>query len=117
MNASISEAATFMRQRLHPLAKVMVVAAARFITDRHPANVEGFTRPPFTHLMVAHQMSDSVPLGCGRHHFLPKRSFKAALSSMASARSRFSFVFSSSSVFNRFAWPEDVDDEQRGVGV
>lgn len=68
VNASISEAATFMRQCLHSLAKVMIVAAARFITDRHPANADGFKRPPFTHLMVAHQMRDSVPLGCGRHH-------------------------------------------------
>lgn len=49
---------------------------------------------------VIHQMSDSFPPCCGRHHFFPKRSFKAALSSMASARSRFSFVFSSSSVFS-----------------
>jgi len=37
------------------------------------------------------------------HTFFPKRSFKAALSSIASARSRFSFVFWSSSVFSRLA--------------
>ncbi|KQV18255.1 hypothetical protein ASC97_29805 [Rhizobium sp. Root1203] len=30
MKASISKAATFMRQRLHPLAKVMVIAAPGF---------------------------------------------------------------------------------------
>ena len=41
-------------------------------------------------------MGDSFPLGRGRHHFFPTRSFKAALSSMASANSRFSRVFSSS---------------------
>ncbi|EJL52648.1 hypothetical protein PMI09_03791 [Rhizobium sp. CF122] len=61
------------------------------------------SRTLFAHPMVTHQMRDSVPLGCGRHHFFPKRSFKAALSSIASARSRFSFVFSSSSVLSRLA--------------
>jgi len=90
-----------MRQRLHPLAKVIVIAAPGFVTDRHPAKADGFTRPPFAHLVVIHQMRDSFSPCCGHHHFFPKRSFKAALSSIASARSRFSFVFSSSSVFNR----------------
>ncbi|KSV69060.1 hypothetical protein N182_32950 [Sinorhizobium sp. GL2] len=35
-----------MRQRLHPLAKVMVIAAPGFVTDHHPAKADGFTRPP-----------------------------------------------------------------------
>ena len=39
--------------------------------------------------MGIHEMRDSL------HHFFPRRSFKAALSSMASAKSRFSRVFSS----------------------
>ena len=39
----------------------------------------------------------------GRHHFFPKRSFNAALSSMESANSRFSSVFSSSSALSRLA--------------
>jgi hypothetical protein len=47
-------------------------------------------------------MRDSFPLGRGRHHFFPNRSFSVALSSMASASSRFSRVFSSSNVFS--AW-------------
>lgn len=33
------------------------------------------------------------PAGAGRHHFIPSRSFNAALSSIASANSRFSWVF------------------------
>ncbi len=37
MKAPISKAAAFMRQRLHPLAKVVVIAATGFVTDRHPA--------------------------------------------------------------------------------
>ena len=61
MKASISKAAAFMRQRLHPLAKVMVIAAPGFVTDRHPAKADGFTRPPFAHLVAIHQMNDSFP--------------------------------------------------------
>ena len=45
-----------MRQHLHPLAKVMVIAAPGFVTDRHPAKADGFTRPPFAHLVVIYQM-------------------------------------------------------------
>ncbi len=45
----------------------------------------------------------SNDLSAAMRTFFPERSFKAALSSMASARSRFSFVFSSSSVFSRLA--------------
>ncbi len=54
MKASISKTAAFMRQRLHPLAKVMVIAAPGFVTDRHPAKADGFKRPPFAHLVVIH---------------------------------------------------------------
>jgi hypothetical protein len=35
------------------------------------------------------QMSDSFMLPSGRHHFSPRRSFSAALSSIASASNRF----------------------------
>jgi hypothetical protein len=41
------------------------------------------------------EMCDSFPLGGARHPFFPKRSFSAALSSMASASKRLSHVFSS----------------------
>ncbi len=48
-------------------------------------------------------MSDSLSLGSGRHHFFANRSFSAALSSIASAKSLFSLAFSVSSPFGRFA--------------
>jgi len=63
----------------------------------------GFTRPPFAHLVNTHEMSHSLSPGSGRHHFFPRRSFNATLSSIASASMRFSFVFSSSSAFRRLA--------------
>jgi hypothetical protein len=80
MKASIPEASALMRQRLHSLAKVAIIAARDFVTDRHAGAAHGFTRPPFAHPMLVHQMRDSFPLGRGRHHFFPNRSFKAALS-------------------------------------
>ena len=46
---------------------------------------------------VLDRVRDDFPPGCGRHHFFPSRSFSAALSSIASASSRFSRVFSCSS--------------------
>jgi hypothetical protein len=49
------------------------------------AAADGFTRPPFAHPECVPEMSDGFPLARGRHHFFPKRSFNAELSSMASA--------------------------------
>ncbi len=42
-------------------------------------------------------MGDGLPLSAGRHHFFDARSFSTTLSNIASARSFFSFAFSSSS--------------------
>ena len=85
------------------LAKAGFVRPGRLVSHGHAAAADGFTRPPFAHPECLSQMDDSFPLPRGRHHFFPKRSFSAVLSSMASARSRFSFVFSSSSVLSRLA--------------
>jgi len=48
-------------------------------------------------------MSDGFSPDGGRHHFFEARSFRTALSSIASARSFFSRAFSSSSAFKRLA--------------
>jgi hypothetical protein len=71
MNTSIAKAAAFMRQRLHSLAKAVIVVALRFVTDRNPAKADGFTRPRFAHLMLVHQMRASSPLRCGHHLSMP----------------------------------------------
>ena len=63
-------------------------AAARYAPSCVTAN--GPARPPLAHLESRTQMSDSLPLGSGRHHFFAKRSFSATLSSIASASSFFS---------------------------
>jgi hypothetical protein len=51
----------------------------------HEAAADAFARPPFAHAIGIHEMRDSLPPGRGRHHFFPKTSFKAELSSMAPA--------------------------------
>src|ERR1700681_3933712 len=104
MQAPIAEAAAFMGDRLHALAKAGIVRSGRLVSHGHAAAADGFTRPPFAHPECSSQMGDSFPLGRGRHHFFPKRSFNAAVSSMAAAAHRFSRVFSSSSVFRRLAF-------------
>jgi len=53
--------------------------------------------------MRAFKVSDGLSLYSGRHHFFERRSFKAALSSIASANSFFSLLFSASSAFGRLA--------------
>ena len=88
---------------LHALAQGGIIRPDRLVSHRHPARADGFTRPPFAHPVGIHEMGDSFPLGRGRHHFFPNKSFKATLSSMASASNRFSRVFSSSSVLSRLA--------------
>src|SRR6266568_255193 len=59
------------------------------------------TGPPLAHLQHATQMSDSLSLGGGPYHFFDSSSFKAALSSIDSAKSFFSLRFSSSRARSR----------------
>src|SRR6266702_92957 len=61
------------------------------------------TGPPLAHLQHATQMSDSLSLGGGPYHFFDSSSFKAALSSIDSAKSFFSLRFSSSRARSRLA--------------
>jgi hypothetical protein len=62
-------------------------------------------------------MRDSFPLGRGRHHFFPKRSFKAALSSMISITCSKSFmrVFYGQAKGNAHRYQYRGDDAHAGV--
>lgn len=71
MHASISKAVTFA-PTLSFAREGHDVVASHFITDRHAAKADGFTRPPVVHPMLVHQMRDSVRWAAGRHHFFPK---------------------------------------------
>src|SRR6185295_16394962 len=95
VQAPIAEASSLVRQRLHALAENGIAVSSHPVSDRRPAATQDVTRPPFAHAEPGSEMSDSLSLHGGRHHFFPRRSFSAALSSIASARSFFSRPFSS----------------------
>ncbi len=101
MQPPIAEAAALGSHGLHALAQEAIVRARGLVADCHAAEAGGFTRPPFAHPVMPHEMGDSPALGSGRH--FPSRSFSATLSSMASASMRFSLAFSSSSARSRLA--------------
>ena len=80
-----------------------VPSGLRRLPHGHSLTADHLARPPLAHLVAIAKMSDSLSLHSGRYHFFDSRSFKAALSSMASAKSFFSLPFSSCSCFRRFA--------------
>jgi hypothetical protein len=49
MQAPIAEAAAFMGDRLHALAKAAIIRPGRLVSHGHAAAADGFTRPPFAH--------------------------------------------------------------------
>jgi hypothetical protein len=84
-----------MRQGPEPFAQRSIVRASGLIAHAGPVTANDTARPPLAYLIGCTQMRDSLAVCDGRHHFFPSKSFSAALSSMASARSRFSRAFSS----------------------
>ena len=80
------------RARLAELSRIAGAVAARGFAQ--PA-ARSSGRPPAN--------APRLPFPGGRCHFFPRRSFSAALSSMASASIRFSRLFSSPSAFRRRA--------------
>ena len=58
-------------------------------------------RPPFADFKRHTNLSDGLSPDSGRYHFFAAISLSIALSSMASASSLFSLLFSSSSVLRR----------------
>ncbi len=103
MEPPVTEPPALARHRDHSFPKSAVIGTRRSVLNCHAATADGFTRPPFAHPLVGHEISDSFPPMCGRHHFFPRRSFEATLSSIASASIRFSLAFSFSSARSFFA--------------
>ena len=97
VQASIAEPALLSRQLFQAASEILVWRPMGAIANGLSIGLYQATRPALAHLVGPHEMSDSFALGGGRHHFFDSRSFSAAASSIASARSRFSFAFSSSS--------------------
>ena len=103
MQSPIAEAPLLAGQLPQAAPQFIVSPSASLVSDRLAIGPDQATRPALAHLVGRHETSDSLALGDGRQNFFVRRSFKAELSSMASARSRFSFPFSSSSCFSRLA--------------
>src|SRR5919107_2130984 len=103
MQAPVAEATPFGGKLSDSAAQGRIVRSPAAIPDHASVHTRKGTRPPLAQLVASAQMSDGLSPGGGRHHFLASRSFSATLSSMASARSFLSLVFSSSSAFSRRA--------------
>jgi hypothetical protein len=103
MQPAIAKPALLGRQLPQPAAQGVVSRPARSITHGLAIGLDQAARPALAHLVDGYEMSDSLALGGGRQNFFVRRSFRAALSSIASARSRFSLAFSSSSCLSRLA--------------
>src|SRR5215469_5396196 len=88
---------------LSTLAQPIVIAPSVPVADARPVHGNHTARRPLAHREPASQMSHRLAASSGRHHFFPSRSFNAALSSIASANSRFSLAFSTSKARSRFA--------------
>jgi hypothetical protein len=94
------------------MANASIVSLGRPVSQVHGAAADGFTRPPpFAHLKMsgadARQLSASMRASTLlSHEVLQRRTVQHSLISIALARSRFSFVFSSSSL--SAAWPRHV---------
>src|SRR5262249_53285240 len=93
---AIAEAPALVRQRPDAGAQIGVTGRRAPVTPAGPIEADNPARPPLAHPVRRFEMSDGFSPMCGRHHFFPSRSFSAALSSIASANSRFSLAFSAS---------------------
>src|SRR3974390_965033 len=101
MQAPVTEPPALMRQGPQPLPQFRVIRSADPLPPLPPHPADRAAPPPLAHVERRTQVSDSFSLGSGRHHFFASRSFSAASSSMASARSFFSLAFSLSSPFSQ----------------
>ena len=85
---SVAEASPFLRQRRETLPQRPVVRSAALVPQARPVATDHPARPTLAHLVGRLQIGRSLPMRGGRHHFFPRRSFSATLSSMASASIR-----------------------------
>ena len=94
---AITEPALLGRQLPQAVAQGVVSRSPRSVADGLAIGLYQAARPALAHLAGGYETGDSLALGGGRQNFFVTRSFSAALSSIASARRRFSLAFSSSS--------------------
>src|SRR5688500_19007377 len=103
MQATVAEATPLGGELPNAEPHGGVAGATGRIAHRRAINAHGLARPPLAHCMHGARMSHGLPSSSGRHHFRALMSFRMALSRTVSARSFFSFAFSSSNAFSRLA--------------
>ncbi len=84
-----------------PGTKLRVWRPTRLVADHPAIRVDDCAGLPLRQTHHGLQMCHRGALGDGPYHFFDKSSRSAAASSICSARSFFSFTFSSSSAFSR----------------
>jgi hypothetical protein len=103
MEAPITEPAPFGGKLTQPRPQRGIVRSPGAVSNGFAIRPDQPTRPTLAHAMNLNGMSDGLSPDGGRHHFFEVRSFRTALSSIASASSFFSRTFSSSRAFKRLA--------------
>src|SRR5690606_4027738 len=99
----IAEAPAHIGEVAQPVAQRAVIRAARAVADHRAVGADDTTGPPLRQVHGGLQVRNGGALGGGPYHFFARSSRSAAVSSICSASSFFSFAFSSSSAFSRFA--------------
>ena len=84
-------------QATHALSDGGIVTSPARIAYHRPVDSKRIARTTLTDIEDRLKMQDRLPLGGRRHHFFAPISLSIALSSIVSAKSRFSRAFSSSS--------------------
>ena len=92
--------AELARDLAKPRPQVAIITTPGRVAHRRSVHAEDGTRPTLADAEQLPSMLDSLPLSGGLHQFFPATSFSTALLSMASASSRLSRPFSSSSTFS-----------------
>src|SRR5260370_27765526 len=93
----IAETPALSRQLAQPLAQRLVRRPARAVPHARPVSSDNPAGPPLAHAVDRPEMLTSLPARGGPYHFFASRSFSAAASRIASAKSFFSRGFSASS--------------------
>ena len=97
-NAQAMVAASAVTSAL--IGRVAIITTPMHVAHRRSVHAEDGTGPTLANAEQLPSMLDSLPLSGRPHQFFAATSFSTALSSIASASSRFSRPFSSSSTFS-----------------
>src|SRR6056297_3670853 len=93
----------FVGQIPQPLAQLRLGRPSGLVADHLAIRPDKAAGPPLRQAQLDLQMRNGFALHGGPYHFFARSSFIAAASSICSAKSFFSFAFSSSSALSRLA--------------